>query len=88
LDEQKLTKSTTLVSVFVIAAVRRYMRFFQFRISDAYIAALTAKHQKLTEFVEVWATPWFDLKNQSGRRNAADNVVALVRRQPHLVGEE
>jgi hypothetical protein len=31
--------------------------------------------------VELWATPWFDLKSPGGRCNAVHNVVALVRRQ-------
>lgn len=69
------------VSVFVIAAVRRYMRLLQFKISESYIAALTTQNQDMADFIELWATPWFDLKSRGGRCKAVDNIVALVRRQ-------
>ena len=68
------------VSVFVIAAVRRYMCLFQFKISASYIAALTTQ-EKLTDFVELWATPWFDLQSPGGRCSVVDNLAALVGRQ-------
>jgi hypothetical protein len=66
----------------VIVAVRRYLRFLEFSIPDSYIAALTTSGQGLVDYVELWATPWFDLKSPGGRCNTVDNIVALVRRQP------
>jgi hypothetical protein len=66
-------------SVFIIAAVRRYMCFLQFKIPMSYIAALAAQ-EKLTDFVELWATPWFDLQSPGGRGSAVDNLVALIGR--------
>ncbi|KAH6840614.1 hypothetical protein B0I37DRAFT_408352 [Chaetomium sp. MPI-CAGE-AT-0009] len=71
-------------NVFVIAAARRYMRFLQFKISDAYVEELVAGDggRGMTNFVELWATPWFDLKSAAGRGNAVDNLVALIFRQP------
>jgi hypothetical protein len=59
------------------------MRFLQFTIPESYIDALTtqAASEKLSGFVDVWATRWFDLKSPGGRYGAADNIVALVSRQ-------
>jgi hypothetical protein len=45
----------------------------------SYIAALAAQ-EKLTDFVELWATPWFDLQSPGGRGSAVDNLVALIGR--------
>jgi hypothetical protein len=36
----------------------------------------------MTEFMKLWATPWFDLKSETGRCSAVDNIVALIVRQP------
>ena len=60
------------------------MRFLQFKISDAYVAELVAEEgeRDMTEFVELWATPWFNLKSKTGCGNAVDNIVALIVRQP------
>ncbi|KAH6641813.1 hypothetical protein F5144DRAFT_610515 [Chaetomium tenue] len=71
-------------NVFMIVAARQYMRFLQFKISDAYIAELVAEGGKkdMTGFVELWATPWFSLKNEAGRRKAVDNIAALIIGQP------
>ncbi|KAK3290151.1 uncharacterized protein B0H64DRAFT_453110 [Chaetomium fimeti] len=73
-------------NIFIIAAVRRYMRFLQFTIPKSYINALTTQTEPemLTDFVNVWATPWFDLEGPGGRRGAVDNIVALVSRQSHV----
>ncbi len=74
-------------SVFVIAAVRRYMRFLQFKISDSYIAALTTvdeSEEEMADILELWATEWFDLQSPGGRRAAVHNIVALVARQASL----
>jgi hypothetical protein len=58
------------------------MRFLQFKISKSYIEALVAEDQEMdNDFVELWATEWFDLKSQGGRCNAVDHIVALIRRQ-------
>lgn len=56
------------------------MRFLQFKIPDAYVAELLADEgeRDMTEFVELWATPWFDLKSETGRGNAADNIMGLI----------
>ncbi len=54
------------------------MRILQFKISDSYLAALTTQNQDLTDFVELYATPWFDLQSPGGRYGAVDNIVALV----------
>ncbi|KAK3296700.1 uncharacterized protein B0H64DRAFT_372139 [Chaetomium fimeti] len=45
--------------VFVIAAAGKYMRFLQFKISDAYVSELVAGdgEREMTNFVELWATP-------------------------------
>jgi hypothetical protein len=45
----------------------------------SYIAALAAQ-EKLTDFVELWETPWFDLQSPGGWGSAVDNLVALVGR--------
>jgi hypothetical protein len=60
------------------------MRFLQFKISDAYVAELVAEEgeRDMTEFMKLWATPWFDLKSETGRCSAVDNIVALIVRQP------
>jgi hypothetical protein len=72
-----------LASVFVIAAVRQYMRFLQFKISDEYLASLAAEDE-MTEFIELWATQWYDLHNRGERQSAVENIVALVARQATL----
>lgn len=69
--------------VFVIAAVRQYMRFLQFGISDSYLASLVSEDE-MTDFMDVWATQWFDLQNPGQRRSAVENIVALVARQATL----
>jgi hypothetical protein len=38
----------------------------------------------MTDFMDVWATQWFDLQNPGQRRSAAENIVALVARQATL----
>lgn len=72
----------SLTSIFVIAAVRRYMRFLQYTIPKSYIDALATGTQTgpetLTEFVNLWATQWFDLESPAGRYGAVDNIIALV----------
>lgn len=75
--------------VSVIVSARQYMRFLQFKISDAYVAELLAEEgeRDMTEFVELWATPWFDLKSDTGRGNAVDNIVGLIVRQPEDINE-
>lgn len=72
-----------LPRVFVIAAVRQYMRFLQFGISDSYLASLVSEDE-MTDFMDVWATQWFDLQNPGQRRSAVENIVALVARQATL----
>ncbi|KAK3303824.1 uncharacterized protein B0T15DRAFT_285460 [Chaetomium strumarium] len=67
-------------SVFVIAAARRYMRFLQFTVPESYVTSLETSEQ-MKYLIELRATPWFDLRSPSGRKNAIGNIVALVRRQ-------
>lgn len=71
----------------MIVAARQYMRFLQFKISDKYVAELVADdgEKDMTAFVELWATPWCNLKNEAGRRDAIDNIVALILRQPRII---
>ncbi|KAK3352639.1 hypothetical protein B0T25DRAFT_580523 [Lasiosphaeria hispida] len=69
--------------VFIIAAVRQYMRFLQFGICDSYLASLTSEDE-MTDFMDAWATQWFDLQNPGQRRSAVENIVALVARQATL----
>jgi hypothetical protein len=75
-------------SVFVIAAVREYMRFLQFKISDSFIASVTSVNDgegEMDDVLELWATEWFNLRGAGGRRAAVHNIVALVARQANLV---
>lgn len=58
--------SLNLISIIVIAAVRSHMRFLQFTIPGSYIDALLVP-QKMDAFIELWATPWFDLNSPVGR---------------------
>jgi hypothetical protein len=73
----------TAVSIFVIAAVRRYICILQFKISESYIAALTTQ-EELTDFMELWVTPWFDLQSPGGRCSVVDNLAALVGRHSDI----
>jgi hypothetical protein len=66
------------LSVFVIAAARRYIRFFQFKITDSYVEALLQGGDP-PGMLEVWSTSWFDLADEGGRRQAMDHVIALAR---------
>ncbi len=59
------------------------MRLFEFKISDKYIASL-ATQGKMTEYIELWGTPWFDLNGRAQRRSVAQSIVALVARQTAL----
>ena len=63
------------------------MRFFQFKISDSYIAALTTvndSEEEMDDVLELWATEWCNLQGSGGRRAAVHNIVALVARQAIL----
>ncbi len=59
----------------MIAAVRRYMRFLQFKISDSYIAALTTVNESEEEMDDI-------LEVGTPRPNQDDRH-ALQRPKPH-----
>lgn len=65
--------------------MRRFIRFLQFKISDSYISALTTPDAKLQDYLRLSVTRWFDLGAKSGRRNAIDNIVALLHHQTYLM---
>lgn len=59
------------------------MRFLEFGISNSYLASL-ASEDEMTDFMDVWATQWFDLQIPGQRRSAVENIVPLVARQATL----
>lgn len=75
-----MPESVCAISIIVIAVVRRYMRFLEFRISGAYVDELTS-HGAMTEFINLYVSPLFNLRSPGGRRGVVDNIVAIITRE-------
>lgn len=67
----------TFIRVIIFCAVQKYMRLFQFKISQSYVTAIQ-RSDDLKECIDVTATPWFDLTSSSNREGFVDNIGAFV----------
>lgn len=65
-------------TVIVIHATQHYLRFLQFEISDEYVKDFGL--DSLDSFIPVVATPWYDLSNESNRKEVVLNLCAIMRR--------
>lgn len=63
-------------SIIVIHATQHYMCFLQMDLSGAYLDDLD--NPSPTHMLYVSATPWFDLSQESGRRNVLLNICGIM----------
>ncbi|RMD40907.1 hypothetical protein DV735_g4218, partial [Chaetothyriales sp. CBS 134920] len=61
----------------VICGARYYVRFFQVKITQAYVNQLESEHDTATEFIIVSSTKWFDLRDAQARNQVAVNITAI-----------
>ncbi|KJZ72138.1 hypothetical protein HIM_08403 [Hirsutella minnesotensis 3608] len=71
-----LTVSTT--DFITILAASHFIKFFHFHISDNYQSSYDQLHTNPDDYLHVYSTVWFDIKNNRHREDVVAHIFALI----------